>query len=226
MKKHLQNTLFSLLLLTTFLSKAQNTMAIRVGTNVANYKFHYGSAVPTWQQLPTSPYAFVTVGALIEVLINKYAALQGEVNFVQKGFYAESGSIFGLSKDRLIVNWLDIPLLAKLRFGSREAMNGSLFFGPSLNYGLRIHIKSETTTSNGQVITTDTERTFENTYHSQGDWSLNVGGEIGYRRVFFEARYQIGMYNMTYRNSSGSSGTQAYNRSIALTFGYRLPFKL
>ena len=205
---------------------AQSTLAVKAGANFARYQFEYGSAVPVSQQIPTYPFIFPAIGVLLEIPLTNYFALQTEVNFIQKGFLA-SPSLYTTSK--VTVNWLETPFLAKIKFKLKEGTTGSVFFGPSLGYGLGIRIRTQTTvTINGKTTkeTKDKSQSFTEAHHNQLDFSWNFGGEISNQNFFLDARYQLGMSNMITHSPLGSYEEKAYNRNFIVTVGYRLPFKL
>ena len=123
------------------------------------------------------------------------------------------------------VNWLEIPILAKVKFGEADGVGGGLFFGPSIGYGLSG--KQKTTSSitiNGKTTTsTDSETlNFKDDEHSRVDVGLNIGGEVTYHGLFFDARYQLGVTNMV-TSSSNNDDIKANTRGLALTVGYRIP---
>lgn len=236
MKKFLQCSFLMCLILIGTRSHAQVSIGVRAGVNLANYKFTFGSSTPTSDQPNFDNVTLLTVGVPIEMTISKNFAVQAEINFVQKGFGTTISSInssgstsFSFSSDsKIIVNWLEIPILAKAKFGAAEGVGGALFFGPSLGYGLSGKSKSKSTTTINGVTTSSTNNetlNFKDDEHSRLDVGLNLGGELTYGGLFLDVRYQLGVTNMITGDTSGSSNddVKATTRGLALSVGYRLP---
>lgn len=233
MKKTFQITFFLCLLLSAMPTQAQMTAGLRAGVNLATYNFTYGSSVPASSK-PEQPdnVTLLTIGVPVQMLFSEHFGLQMELNFIQKGFRQTTDITFSttrfVSDGKVIVNWLELPVLAKARFGSDVGIGGGLFFGPSIGYGLSGKSKSTTTTTTGSVSTTtssDETLNFKEDEHSRVDLALNMGGEVNYGGIFLDIRYQIGLTNMiTDSNSSGgSSDFSARTRGLAFTAGYRMP---
>ena len=230
MKKCLQFSFFMCLFLIGTISQAQVTMGIRAGVNVANYTFKFGASTPASQQPKFDNVALLSIGVPVEMMISKRFAIQTELNFIQKGFGSKSsfssgsGSNSFSSNNKVIVNWLELPILVKAKFGAENGVGGGLFFGPSFGYGLSGKSKgTSTTTINGvtKTSTNSTDLNFKKDEHSRLDIGLNLGGELTYHNLFFDARYQLGVTNMFSGDNTSSSGIKATTRGLGLTVGYR-----
>ena len=231
MKKFLQFSFFMCLFLIGTTSQAQVSMGIRAGVNVANYTFKFGTSTPSSQQPKFDNVAVLTIGVPVEIMISKHFAIQAELNFNQKGFGSKnsasgsSGSTsFSVSSDsKFIINWLEIPILAKAKFGTENGVSGGLFLGPSFGYGLSGKSKgTSTSTINGVTTTSSSSETlnFKDDGHSRVDVGVNIGGELTYHNFFFDARYQLGVTNMFTGDSSSNGDVKATTRGLALTVGY------
>jgi hypothetical protein len=232
MKKTVQTTFFLCLLLSALTTQAQMTLGLRAGVNLATYNFNFGSTFPASSQ-PNQPdnVALLSIGVPFQMAFSEHFALQMELNFLQKGYRQKSDVTFQntrfVSDGKIVVNWLELPILAKARFGSEEGIGGGVFFGPSIGYGLSGKFTStSTSTTNGvsTVTANSNDLNFKDDEHSRVDLGLNIGGEVNYGGVFLDIRYQIGLTNMVSSSSSGgSSDISARTRGLAFTAGYRLP---
>jgi Outer membrane protein beta-barrel domain len=231
MKKCLQAILFFCLFVSATLSQAQITMGVRAGINVATYHYNYGPKFPAVAQTQPSSSTLLTFGVPVEMRLSSLFALQMELNFIQKGQQSQSDqtiqNIRIVSDSKLVVNWLELPILAKVKFGSDVGIGGGLFFGPSIGYGLSGKSKgSFSTTTNGTSSVTVSNKSleFKKDEHSQVDFALNFGGEVNYGGVFFDMRYQLGLTNMV-TNSGTTNGLDltVQTRGLAVSLGYRMP---
>ena len=207
-------------------------MGIRAGVNVANYTFKFGASTPASQQPKFDNITVLTVGVPVEIMISKRFAIQAELNFIQKGFRSKSSasgssgstSFSFSSEGKVIIDWLELPILAKAKFGSADGVGGGLFLGPSFGYGLSGKSKgTSTSTINGVTTTSTSSETinFKDDEHSRVDVGVNIGGELTYHNFFFDARYQLGVTNMFTGDNASNGDVNATTRGLALTVGYR-----
>jgi hypothetical protein len=231
MKKIIPTLLFSCFFVSTSFSQISMTMGIRAGVNLATYKFNFGPNLPAGFVNPISNVPLLTVGIPLEVSFSNHFAVQTEFNFIQKGFSSKFETTFQTttikSEGTLHVNWLEIPILAKAKFGSTDGISGGLFFGPSIALGLSGKSKSTSVTTTNNVSTTTSNSEvldFKNDEHSRVDVGLNLGGQLNYSGLFLDVRYQLGLTDMTSgKITSVNSSESAKTRGFALTVGYRFP---
>lgn len=232
MKKTFQITCFLCLFMSAMTTQAQMTAGLRAGVNLATYNFDYGSNLPSGVKGEQPSNATVlTIGVPVQMMFGEHFGLQMELNFIQKGFRFKDESTSptaSFSFDiKQVINWLELPVLAKARFGSDVGFGGGLFFGPSIGYGLSGKgTTTSTSTINGVSSTTSESDNlnFKDDEHSRVDLALNLGGEVNYGGIFLDVRYQIGLTNMNTTNSSSSgSNIAARTRGLGITAGYRIP---
>ena len=238
MKKFLATLLFFCLFLSASFSQTQLRMGIRGGINLATYHYSFSPSLPTNSTFNQPGNATLsTVGIPLEVSFGNSFALQAEFNFIQKGVKShteakiQGGSL--VIDSRTTVNWVEIPILAKFRFGSHQGFGGGLFVGPSIGYGINGHSQFSFTSSapitGGLPNSSSDDRKldFKNDRHSRVDLALNLGAEINFDGFFLDTRYQLGLVDMqTDKIVSSTSSISARTRGIALTVGYRLPIIL
>lgn len=232
MKKTVQTTFFFCLLLSAMTTQAQMSLGLRAGVNLANYNFKFGSSLAGAEPDQPSSAALLTIGVPFQMTFSEHFAMQAELNFTQKGFRQKIDDTFQgtriESDGKLVVNWLELPILAKARFGSDAGIGGGVFLGPSIGYGLSGKSTSTATvTTNGKPTTNSnsTDLNFKDDDHSRFDFALNLGGEVNYGGIFLDVRYQLGLTNMI-SDKSGTSGSgefTARTRGLGITAGYRIP---
>ncbi len=229
MKKTFQITFFLCLFMSAMTTQAQMTLGLRAGVNLATYNFNFGSNLPTGFK-PEQPdnLALLSIGVPFQMMFSERFGLQAELNFIQKGYGQKSDITIQntrfVSDGKLTINWLELPVLGKARFGSDVGIGGGLFFGPSVAYGLSGKIKStSTTTTNGVSLVNvqNGDLNFKEDDHSRVDLALNIGGEVNYGGVFLDIRYQIGLTNMI--TNAGNDDFSARTRGLGFSAGYRMP---
>ncbi len=238
MKKFLPTLLFFCLFLSASFSQTQLRIGFRGGINLATYHQNSGSGILAGTVI-TQPQNLTlsTVGLPLEVSFGNSFALQAEFNFIQKGFKSHfdlttTQGISFVSDSKLTANWVEIPVLAKFRFGSQQGLGGGLFIGPSIGYAINGRSQfsfTSSTTTTGMVNSSsdDSKLDFKNNGHSRIDFALNLGAEINFGGFFLDTRYQLGLVDMqTNKNTSSPSSVSVKTRGIALTVGYRLPIIL
>jgi Outer membrane protein beta-barrel domain len=233
MKKFLPTILFFCLFLSASFSQTQLQMGVRGGINLATYHYTFSPSFPAGSTFKQPGNAtLLTVGIPVEVSFGNSFALQAEFNFIQKGLKSHTEQVLQgvsfVSDNSLKVNWLEIPILAKFRFGSQRDFGGGLFVGPSVGYGINGRSKfSFISSALPSGNSGDNAIDFKKDGHSRVDLALNLGAEINYGGIFLDTRYQLGLTNMvTTNNSSASNSFSAKTQGITLTVGYRLPIIL
>jgi hypothetical protein len=229
MKNFIQAVLFFCLTMGATTSQAQLTVGFRAGVNISDYKFSFGSSTgisdPNTTKIP-----LLNLGIPFEISLSKLFAVQAELNFIQKGFKVHNEFVLqttsSVGDNQLTVNWIELPVLAKLKFGDPSDISGGIFFGPSVGFGIRGNTKTTTTvTQAGKSTTTTDDKSlnFKDDKHSQFDFGLNFGGDVQYKSVFLDLRYQLGLTNMI-TDAPAASDISAKTRGISITLGYRMPF--
>ena len=130
---------------------AQVSFGLKGGVNVAEFSFKDQGTT-----IPQSSVNGFTLGGVLEIGITDNIFIQPEAIFLQKGSELDA-SITGLKTN---VNYLDIPLLLKIKLINAKLLEINLLGGPS--FGLALN--GEETTAGGQTI------------------DVNFGGENGLKR--------------------------------------------
>lgn len=154
------------------------------------------------------------LGAALEIGLNEKFAVQPELLFVQKGFQF-SGDGW---EDKYTINYLEVPVLFKAKFGKFYANAG-----PSFAFGLGGKNKWEDGPDSGDLDIKfgDDPGNSEDIYFDNSfdlGIQLGVGYQVG--PVVVDLRYGMGMSDIN-DEPDGFSGDWAFkNRSWQLTVGF------
>lgn len=218
-------TIFGLSLMAMNVSIAQ--VSIKGGVNFAsfsekpfesNIKDYKSNSVVGWQG-----------GLAFNVPVGSVVSIQPEVLYIQKG----GKSQFVVNENNQIVrerfvNYVEIPVLLKLNFGSQNSTGVGVYIdgGPYLGLGISGKVKTSTTIAG--VTTVDEKKvSYSNDSNSErqsrADFGLSFGGGIKVSRVTVDLRYNLGINNILDSDANNSNDNNPYlrNRGIGLTLGYQ-----
>lgn len=158
-------------------------------------------------------------GAAAEIGVSERFAIQPELLFSQSGFILKDE--FELS-DELVdldvrYNYLQIPLLAKLKFGSGAAVF-NLFAGPHVGFGL-----GDITLKTKVMGEKETEtQSWEDTGYTKFDFGvtggIGVSFPVGQGKLGLDLRYQLGLSNL-----SDDGDDKVSNRNLQAGVSYLIP---
>lgn len=228
----MKKTIFSLALLATigFTCQAQ-TFIPKAGVSFSNVAFQNTQA----GQKATTGF-LVGAGFNFPMDTDGFFSIQPELLYIQKGYQSQWSTSSKTTDANIHLNYLEIPILAKLSFGS-ESLKGYINAGPSIGFGMGG--KANKTTFDGTKTTSVTgsvkfgpQPLMANSndvyVDNQTDFGLQFGGGIGYQvgpgSLLLDVRYGLGMtnlYNLGDKQSAGANKSQ--NRVLALSLGYAIP---
>jgi hypothetical protein len=132
--------------------------------------------------------------------------LQPEVLYSMKGGKREEFDI----SSKLLLDYLDVPLLARLSRGARGSRSWYVVGGPSFGYLLRARTRADFGNATEEIdIIEDVER-FE--------FSVVAGGGLEFTRVLIDARYTHGLSNI---DKLAADGDKMTNRAVSVTAGIK-----
>jgi hypothetical protein len=131
----------------------------------------------------------------VEIGISDMFSVQAELMYLQKGFKI-STNILGLATidaDQK-VNYLEIPLLAKLNLLADAPLNISILVGPSFGYAMSGKTFSNTSISGGvsQSSTEDVDFTDYNRFEIGAHAGINLGFKVGSGKIVLDGRNLLG----------------------------------
>lgn len=150
-------------------------------------------------------------------------SIQPGLNFSMKGFsYGDKEDI----KNSLY--YVDLPILANLRFGVTEGLNAFVNAGPYLAYGVggSAKVGDNKDKSNPFKETTIAGKSIRAC--NPFDWGLQVGAGLEYQRVMLSVGAQFGMYDVSKNYTvdipvvgKKEFGDTNKNSAFFVTAGYR-----
>jgi hypothetical protein len=243
MKRYNSLCLFGLLVL-SFSSQAQISLIPKAGVSISTYK-----STTDWLDQTYSPGAGLTAGMGITIPARRilWLSLQPEVNYVQKTVLIKQTS--GASQISPVIqsqstrrnHYVEVPLLAKARFGS-QAIQGFIQAGPSLGLFSGSTGKTRLTVDGKPVEITPEMKAqrIGKATHSL-EVGLQAGGGIGLAigpgTLLLEARYGTGLTNFVKKHQLGLDSfafeepvfitvpADQKSRTFSFTCGYAIPLK-
>ena len=146
-------------------------------------------------------------------------SLQPGLNFSMKGL-----SFGDKEKVKNSLYYIDLPILANLRFGVTDDLNAFVNAGPYLAYGIggSAKVGENKDKTNPFKETTIAGKSIR--AYNPFDWGLQVGAGLEYQRVMLSVGAQFGMYDVTHNNDLpiiGEVGPTNKNSAFFVTAGYR-----
>ncbi|MBS1916698.1 MAG: PorT family protein [Bacteroidetes bacterium] len=142
-------------------------------------------------------------GAVLQLPLTKYIAIQPEVLFSQKGYHATGSSILGDYDYRRYLNFLDIPLLLRIN-ASKDI---GIVVGPQYSYLLSTHTKFKSGDATyEQDVNNDNDNITKNIFGGVVGLDINLD-----RNVYIYGRYSIDFKS---NNGDGTSTTPEYKNQV------------
>jgi hypothetical protein len=175
---------------------------IRGGLNIANV-----SADPDDTELADSRNG-LALGGFVAFPVTPMISVQPEALFMMKGDKQEEGDVTSNVK----LNYIEVPVLAKVNFMPQGTANPSLFLGPSV--GFNTTAKSEVEMGTDPAEETDIKDSTKSV-----DFGLVFGGGLempvgqGGQKVGFDIRYTMGLVDI---NDDATDTTEFKNGTLSV----------
>ncbi len=212
--------------LSFFIPQSQAQVAIKAGVNFASIS--ESASLEEYESLKNNSVAGFQAGVSFDLGLSSVFTIQPELLFIQKG--GKSTYVFNENNklvNRLYYNYVEVPVLAKLKFYKATGGGFYLLGGPFL--GLAISGKSKTTTTLlGETTTTEDKFEFDNDTEGErqrrADWGISFGGGVKFGHIFLDARYNLGINNLLDTDANNQNDNKPYRRTrgIGLTLGFEL----
>lgn len=208
---------------------AQSVVGLRGGINLANVS---DIQLENNQSIDPENIVGLHFGLFTELGISNSFAIQPELNFLQKGSEVSDINIEGTpragSSLKVRINYLEVPVLAKARFGENK-LTGFLMAGPSLGYAMG---GKSILNIDGNEVKEDIE--FDKDIDDDGvkdrrwDFSAVVGGgaalAAGPGNVLLDLRYGWDLTDFSkFKNDQPAGYKESYNRTLGISLGYMFP---
>jgi hypothetical protein len=178
----------------------------------------------------------------VEIRVKPSFFLQPEFSFVQKGAkFISTGTIpssfdgemgyRAVRTKRYLYNYLDVPVLAKVRFRHKRYML-DISAGPHIGLALsgKFLINDDITYNDGSSGNKEWKQnlSFTEFEYRRLDWGasfgLMLGYEIGKSKLLLDSRYQHGIQNITTRKTvMNRYFPDRYNRGVNISLVYMIP---
>lgn len=200
----LKKTFFAVCL-TAFSSSLFAQIGVRAGITLPNQNFEQDGV-----EFSFDNNLGLTLAAFFEIGISDNFAIQPELAFVQKGTKTKIDFLGTTEESKLRINYIDIPVLAKLKFGN-ESIAAYVAAGPTFGY----------------AITGSTEEDGDKTSFEDDDWDgynrLEIGANAGaglgipldIGLIFLDFRYLFSLTNL-----SDDSDITYHNKGICISIGF------
>lgn len=125
------------------------------------------------------------------------------------------------------INYLELPLLAKLQLGNNggEGVGIHIAAGPWLGYALGGKTKTATTIGSSQEVITERKFTFNDEDDARRiNYGLVGAAGIGFGKVTIDLRYNYGLNNILDNDADNTNDNRPVlqTRGVALTMALRL----
>ena len=132
--------------------------------------------------------------------------LQPEMLYAMKG---AKGEEFGIVA-KLLLDYIEIPVLARISRGSTDARSWYVVGGPSFGYLLRAKTRADFGSSTEEIDVIDEVERF--------DLGVVAGGGIEFGRLVVDGRYIHGLSDI---DKDTTDDVKVTNRAVSVTVGFR-----
>jgi len=153
-----------------------------------------------------------TAGVFSTFPINKFLAIQPEVNYVRKGRCNETTELNTNTKTDFLIHYMQVPVMFQYRNDQLLNKSGSVFYinaGPYAGFVLDTQTSIAETTEGGTLVPVDDSK--------KTDWgaSMGIGFQMPIRRndVRFDLRYDMGLSEIA------NQPTDYRTKALSLTIG-------
>ncbi len=165
-------------------------------------------------------------GIFAELPIGEGFAIQPELLFTQKGGKSEYNLGTSGYERNVKYNYIEVPVLAKIKAGSTDGTGIGLFFygGPFVSYALNGKVKQDITLA-GNTTSDEFDITFDDKDNERRvDWGAAFGLGVNLGALVLDLRYDLGINNILDNNANNNDDNKPYlrTRSIGLTLGFVL----
>ncbi len=223
------NKMLSLALLFFFAGQAtaQTAIGFRAGVNIANVKaFGIANTIPVNTQSIFGP----NLALVAEFGLGNNFALQTELNYLTRGFQVSESVDLGLFGGDIPlgataitkINYLDIPILAKYKFGGQK-VSAYLTAGPVVGYALNGRLETRANfLVDIPIYDTDINLNSDNINRFEFGGSLGAGVSFNTTvgNFFIDARYTQGFTQM---DQISFLDLNIKNQGFGISAGYMIP---
>lgn len=164
-------------------------------------------------------------GLTFDLGVSDLLSIQPEILFIQKGGKATYKlNDANKRESRYYYNYVDVPVLAKLKFYSEDGPGFYFVAGPYVGLALGGKIAT-TTTLLGTATDQENDFVFDNSSAGERakrlDYGVSFGGGVKINRLILDLRYTVGLNNVSDNDALNSNDNKPFrrHRGIGLTAG-------
>jgi len=157
------------------------------------------------------------LGVLAEIPFSERWAIQPEILYSQQGLQAKQDFIDGEIETKLKLDYINVPIMAKYY------ITDGLSAEAGTQFGFRAKAEQEIEVTGGSGDGNEIEGT-NDVKDSISGFDAGVGGGLAYRLdngLFLQARYIIGLTNVTADDDEGAFGDDLTNSNLSFSVGFK-----
>ena len=132
--------------------------------------------------------------------------------FLESGLYFTMCGAKGKGKEKVDLNYLEIPVLFKYGIQATDDIAVLPYLGPTFRFGVGGSMKQDDGTGN-----TVTRTSFKSDRYSRPDVGMKIGCGVEYTKLYLEMGYQFGITNI-YDNDDISQHNGAFFINFGVNF--------
>lgn len=173
------------------------SFGVKGGLNVATQDLS-----GTGDEVSADPRFGLVAGGFVRMPLASWLGVQAE------GLYAEKGSRIKVAgaESTLIVDYIDVPVLARVRLAHLFFVEG----GASMGFRLRAKARARFSGATEEIDMSDSVQRF--------DLGVAMGGGVELGRLILDGRYTLGFTDI---DKDKTDASQAKNRTLSATIGVR-----
>jgi len=220
LKNSILIVIFGVLLATT----ASAQISFKAGVNIATIA-EEGMDV-TRNDIDNKSVLGAILGITAEIPVADVFYIQPELLFSQSGGSNSYTVGTAYTKSTYKINYLELPVLAKLKFGNKDESGVGIHVaaGPWLGYALKGHSNTKTTVGEMVIFEQDRDYSFDDQDNAERvNYGLIAAAGISFGHMVLDLRYNFGLNNLLDKdaNNGNDSKPVLQTRGVALTVGYR-----
>lgn len=165
------------------------------------------------------------IGLTYEANIADIISIQPELLFAQSGG-SNSYTVLGTTtKTKYKINYLELPVLAKLKFGNadQEGIGFHIAAGPWVGFALSGHYNSKASAGETLIYEVDRDLTFDDEDNAKRvNYGMIGAAGISFGHLVFDLRYNYGFNNLLDNDANNNNDNKPVlqTRGVAFTLGY------
>ncbi len=220
LKNSILIVIFGVLLATT----ASAQISFKAGVNIATIA-EEGKDV-TRKDIDNKSVLGAILGITAEIPVADVFYIQPELLFSQSGGSNSYTVGTAYTKSTYKINYLELPVLAKLKFGNKDESGVGIHVaaGPWLGYALKGHSSTKTTVGEMVIFEQDRDYSFDDQDNAERvNYGLIAAAGLSFGHMVLDLRYNFGLNNLLDKdaNNGNDSKPVLQTRGVALTVGYR-----